>query len=100
VIYHERKRHWLLSSSAAELLGYLPLALEQAGAYVRETRIALSAYLDRLRQFPALTLARGRPRDRISTDALRPPCRDNCETNTLDDQRLCWSSGWGGGEGI
>ena len=36
----------------AELLGWLPLALEQAGAYVRETRIALSAYLDRLRQFP------------------------------------------------
>jgi hypothetical protein len=56
--------------AVAELLGWLPLALEQAGAYVRETRIALSAYLDRLRQFPALTLARGRPRDRVSTDTV------------------------------
>jgi hypothetical protein len=39
--------------AVAELLGWLPLALEQAGAYLRETRIALSAYLDRLREFPA-----------------------------------------------
>jgi tetratricopeptide (TPR) repeat protein len=54
----------------AELLGWLPLALEQAGAYVQETRIALSAYLDRLRKFPALTLARGRPRDRDPTDTV------------------------------
>jgi hypothetical protein len=32
----------------AELLGLLPLALEQTGGYVRETRIALAAYLQRL----------------------------------------------------
>ena len=54
----------------AELLGYLPLALEQAGAYTREARIGLAAYRDRLRQFPALTLARGRPRDRNPSDTV------------------------------
>jgi tetratricopeptide (TPR) repeat protein len=54
----------------AELLGWLPLALEQAGAYVQETRIALSAYLDRLRQFPALTVTKGRPRGRDPTDTV------------------------------
>ena len=38
---------------AAEL-GYLPLALDQAAAYIRETtRITLAAYLQRLRQHPA-----------------------------------------------
>jgi tetratricopeptide (TPR) repeat protein len=58
------------ADAVAELLGWLPLALEQAGAYVCETRIALSAYLDRLRQFPALTLARGRPRDRDPADTV------------------------------
>jgi tetratricopeptide (TPR) repeat protein len=52
------------ATEIAELLGQLPLALEQAGAYVRQTRIPLATYLDRLRQFPALTAAKGRPRDR------------------------------------
>jgi hypothetical protein len=54
----------------AELLGLLPLALEQAGAYLRETRLSLTDYLGRLRQYPALTLARGRPRDRKPTDTV------------------------------
>jgi hypothetical protein len=58
------------AAAVAELLGWLPLALEQAGAYVQETRIALSAYLGRLRQFPALTFARGRPRDRDPADTV------------------------------
>jgi hypothetical protein len=58
------------AGQVAGLLGGLPLALEQAGAYVRETRIALSAYLDRLHQFPAMTLAKGRPRDRNPTDTV------------------------------
>ena len=58
------------AGEVAELLGYLPLALEQAGAYVREARIGLAAYRDRLRQFPALTLARGRPRDRDPSDTV------------------------------
>jgi tetratricopeptide (TPR) repeat protein len=54
----------------AELLGWLPLALEQAGAYVHETSTSLAIYLDRLRQFPALTLTKGRPRDRRPTDTV------------------------------
>ena len=58
------------AAAVAELLGWLPLALEQAGAYLRETRIALSAYLDRLGQFPVLTMAKGRPRDRDPADTV------------------------------
>jgi tetratricopeptide (TPR) repeat protein len=54
----------------AELLGWLPLALEQAGAYVRETRIPLATYLDRLQRFPTLTIAKGRPRDRKPADTV------------------------------
>lgn len=54
----------------AELLGWLPLALEQAGAYVRETRLPLSGYLNRLRQFPAITLTKGSPRDRNPADTV------------------------------
>ncbi len=38
-------------------LGCLPLALHQAGAYVRQTRTPLSAYLRRLRAEPARLLA-------------------------------------------
>jgi len=37
---------------AAEL-GYLPLALDQAAAYISQTRITLDSYLTRLRQYPA-----------------------------------------------
>jgi tetratricopeptide (TPR) repeat protein len=58
------------AAAVAELLGWLPLALEQAGAYVRETRLPLSAYLDRLRQFPAITLTKGSPRDRDPADTV------------------------------
>jgi hypothetical protein len=54
----------------ATLLGWLPLALEQAGAYVRETRIPLATYLERLRRFPSLTMAKGRPRDRDPADTV------------------------------
>jgi tetratricopeptide (TPR) repeat protein len=58
------------ATEVAELLGRLPLALEQAGAYLRETRLPLAGYLQRLRQHPALTLARGRPRDRDPADTV------------------------------
>jgi hypothetical protein len=58
------------AGAVAELLGWLPLALEQAGAYLQETRIPLSAYLGRLRQFPALTMAKGHPRDRDPADTV------------------------------
>lgn len=58
------------AATVAELLGWLPLALEQAGAYVRETRLPLTGYLDRLRQFPAITLTKGSPRDRNPADTV------------------------------
>jgi tetratricopeptide (TPR) repeat protein len=58
------------AEEVAELLGWLPLALEQAGAYVRQTRTPLATYLGRLRQFPALALAKGRPRDRDPADTV------------------------------
>lgn len=58
------------AAAVAELLGWLPLALEQAGAYVRQTRLPLSTYLDRLRQFPAITLTKGSPRDRDPADTV------------------------------
>jgi hypothetical protein len=40
----------------AEELGFLPLALQQAGAYLRETRMDLRTYVDDLRADPAGTL--------------------------------------------
>jgi tetratricopeptide (TPR) repeat protein len=58
------------ASEVAELLGRLPLALEQAGAYLRETRLPLAGYLKRLRQYPTLTLTKGRPRDRNPADTV------------------------------
>ena len=42
----------ILERLAAEL-GYLPLALEQAAAYIQHTAITPAAYLDRLLRFPA-----------------------------------------------
>ncbi|WP_202919381.1 tetratricopeptide repeat protein [Saccharothrix deserti] len=36
-----------------EEVGWLPLAVEQAGAYLAQTRITPAAYLDRLARFPA-----------------------------------------------
>jgi tetratricopeptide (TPR) repeat protein len=67
------------AAEVAELLGWLPLALEQAGAYIRETRLPLATYLDRLRQFPALTVARGRPRDRDPADTVATTWRVSLE---------------------
>ena len=58
------------ATQIVELLGWLPLALEQAGAYIRETRLSLGDYVARLRGYPALTVARGRPRDRDPTDTV------------------------------
>jgi tetratricopeptide (TPR) repeat protein len=58
------------ATEVAGLLGLLPLALEQAGAYVRETRLSLSDYLQRLRRYPSLTVAKGRPRDRDPSDTV------------------------------
>ncbi|MET8860468.1 tetratricopeptide repeat protein, partial [Streptomyces sp. NPDC004579] len=64
----------------ADDLGHLPLALEQAGAFIAESRISVSAYRDLLRQHPAQTTstapASGNPQRtmariwRITLDAL------------------------------
>ncbi len=45
-----------LERLAAEL-GYLPLALEQAAAYIQHAAITPAAYLDRLRRYPARMFA-------------------------------------------
>jgi tetratricopeptide (TPR) repeat protein len=58
------------AADVAEVLGWLPLALEQAGAYTRETRIGLRAYLERLQRYPTRTLTTGRPRDRDPADTV------------------------------
>jgi tetratricopeptide (TPR) repeat protein len=58
------------AADIAEVLGWLPLALEQAGAYARETRIGLRDYLQRLQRYPARTLTTGRPRDRDPADTV------------------------------
>jgi tetratricopeptide (TPR) repeat protein len=58
------------AGEVAQLLGWLPLALEQAGAYVRETRISLGAYQARLEQTPGKLLGRGAPRDRDPADSV------------------------------
>jgi len=58
------------AAQIGELLGLLPLALEQAGAYMRETRLSLAGYLDRLRRFPTMTMTKGRPRDRDPRDTV------------------------------
>jgi hypothetical protein len=53
-------------TAAAELaaeLGCLPLALEQAGAYMTETKEPMRGYLAMLRQRPAAVLAEGIPID-------------------------------------
>ncbi|MER6141608.1 tetratricopeptide repeat protein [Streptomyces sparsogenes] len=47
----------------AEELGHLPLALQQAGAYLAQTRTSPGDYLDQLRQDPAGVLATGAPGD-------------------------------------
>lgn len=58
----------LLESIAAEL-GYLPLALEQAAAYIQYTAIEPAAYLDRLRRFPARMFAVSAPAEEANESA-------------------------------
>jgi len=59
--------------SSAEVLatetGRLPLALEQAGAYIKESGIKLSDYLARFRKKRAKILKRGNPADYLDTVA-------------------------------
>jgi tetratricopeptide (TPR) repeat protein len=58
------------AAAVAKVLGYLALGLEQAGAFVRETRIPLSGYLDYFRRFPVRMLAAGQPRHRDPSDTM------------------------------
>jgi tetratricopeptide (TPR) repeat protein len=58
------------AAEIAELLGLLPLALEQARAYIHETGITLADYLERLRRFPEVMLGKGQPRDRDPADLV------------------------------
>jgi tetratricopeptide (TPR) repeat protein len=44
------------AEALAHEMGYLPLALEQAGAYIRQVRISTDRYLQRLRRHPANVL--------------------------------------------
>ena len=45
------------AAAVADELGRLPLALDQAAAYITQTRLPLEAYLRRLRQHPAAMYA-------------------------------------------
>ncbi|WP_194757867.1 tetratricopeptide repeat protein [Priestia megaterium] len=44
-----------------ELLGDLPLAVEQAGAYIKENRISVKAYIERFKKYRVELLKRGQP---------------------------------------
>jgi hypothetical protein len=57
------------AKSLAEETGFLPLALEQAGAYIEETGILLSDYLIRFKKHRKTALERGRPADYPDTVA-------------------------------
>ncbi|MEU6148165.1 FxSxx-COOH system tetratricopeptide repeat protein [Streptomyces sp. NPDC047081] len=71
----------------AAALGWLPLALDQAAAYIRRAAITPAVYLERLRRFPGrmfATPAGGTDREdqtvagvwRLTVDALPPAARD------------------------
>ncbi|MFC5471558.1 FxSxx-COOH system tetratricopeptide repeat protein [Cohnella suwonensis] len=54
----------------AEELGNLPLALEQASAYIRQTRISMKDYLERFQSYTKEMIARGRPfNDQLTVSA-------------------------------
>jgi len=57
------------AKSLAEETGLLPLALEQAGAYIEETGISLSDYLIRFKKHRKMALELGKPADYPDTVA-------------------------------
>jgi hypothetical protein len=63
-----------LERIAAEL-GYLPLALDQAAAYIQHTEIAPDTYLDRLRRYPARMFAASASADAGESDRQRTIAR-------------------------
>ncbi len=74
------------ASVITKKLGYLPLALEQAGAYVEETRTSLEAYADLLVANRHQLLTLGQPnwyRETVATTwtvSIRPACGRNNRT--------------------
>ncbi|MFI1955652.1 tetratricopeptide repeat protein [Streptomyces xinghaiensis] len=81
--------HVAALAELASELGHLPLALQQAGAYLAQTRTTATAYLTRLRTDPATTLATAAPGDShqrtiarlwtLTLDALRDTNPDAVE---------------------
>ncbi|MQY04621.1 hypothetical protein ACRB68_26800 [Actinomadura sp. RB68] len=55
----------------AEELGYLPLALDQAAAYIRQTGITPAVYLERLRRRPARYYAKAADGDKAQATIAR-----------------------------
>ncbi|TDD71511.1 hypothetical protein E1298_35610 [Actinomadura rubrisoli] len=55
----------------ARELGYLPLALDQAAAYIRQTRITLGRYLGLLQQHPARYYAKAADGDKAQATIAR-----------------------------
>ncbi|MFI0405385.1 tetratricopeptide repeat protein [Actinomadura sp. 3N508] len=64
---HDRQTAALI----AEELGYLPLALDQAAAYIRQTRITLGRYLRRLQERPARYHAKAADGDKAQATIAR-----------------------------
>ncbi|MEU8153295.1 FxSxx-COOH system tetratricopeptide repeat protein [Micromonospora sp. NPDC048986] len=56
LLEHAGQQDLLAAAVLADELGYLPLALQQAAGYLRQTRLPVSVYLDRLRDQPAEVL--------------------------------------------
>ncbi|MGG2087921.1 FxSxx-COOH system tetratricopeptide repeat protein [Priestia aryabhattai] len=50
-----------VSSQLAELLGDLPLALEQASAYIIQTGISISSYIERFNKYRDQLIKKGKP---------------------------------------
>jgi Domain of unknown function (DUF4062)/NB-ARC domain len=61
--HHDHASRDAAAAIAAEL-GYLPLALDQAAAYITQTRITPATYLARLRRHPAAMYAAGSEQER------------------------------------
>ncbi|MFC4052484.1 tetratricopeptide repeat protein [Actinomadura syzygii] len=59
------------ASAIAEELGYLPLALDQAAAYIRQTRITLGRYLGLLQRYPGRYYAKSADGDKAQATIAR-----------------------------
>jgi len=81
------------ADALADALGDLPLALEQAGAYIKETGISFEGYLDRIRERRKELLERCKPAtypESIATTwkiSVEAACKENAAS--LDLLNLC-----------